>query len=90
MNLSIDDFGSVCIYALRYCQGRQTYAPEHIVKIVTENLKEFSDKDIAVMISDCEFQRRMDRYGDPKTDKPIWVAFEKRLKEEREARKCQR
>ncbi len=90
MTLSKNDFGSLCIYALRYCNGRQTYAPGAVISIVTSNLKEITDRDLGVMISDCEYQRYMDRYGDSKIDKPMWVAFESRLKKEREDRKqCQ-
>lgn len=90
MTLNNDDFGSLCIYALRYCIGRQTYAPEQVVGIATAGLKELSDKDLGVIISDLDYQRYMDRYGDPKLDKPLWVSFERKVREEQEARrKCQ-
>ena len=89
MKINEDDFGSLCVFALRYCEGRQTYAPELVIGIVVNNLKSISDKTLAVMLSDLEYQRRMDRYGDIKLDKPLWIAFEKHLLAEREERKCQ-
>ena len=87
MKISKDDFGTLCICAIRYCHGRQTYMPELVQRIVGEHLSELTDKDIDVMLDDCDYQRRFDLYGDPSIDKPDWLRWERRLKEEDERRK---
>lgn len=86
IDIERDDFGTLCICALRYCHGRQTYMPSLVQEIVREHLKEFTDYDIDVMVEDCEFQRRMNLYGDEKIDKLNWLAWEKLVKSERDRR----
>lgn len=88
ININEDDFGSVCIFAVRYCQGRRTYAPSIILQAVLSNLDKFSDKTIGVLINDYEYEKRMSRYalGDPQIDAPMWETYAKRLREERARR----
>ena len=86
IDIERDDFGTLCICALRYCHGRQTYMPSLVPGLVREHLKEFTDKDIAGMVDDCEYQRRANLYGDEKIDKPGWLAWEKIVKAERDRR----
>lgn len=86
IDIERDDFGTLCICALRYCHGRQTYMPSLVQGIVREHLKEFTDKDIAVMVEDCEYQRRNNLYSDEKIDKPNWLAWEKSVQAERDRR----
>ena len=83
--ISQEDFGTLCICALRYCHGRRTYMPSLVQEIVDRHLKELSDKDIKVMVEDCQFQRRMDLYGD-ECDKVDWLKWEERVKDEFERR----
>ena len=85
--LDQDDFGTLCICAIRYCQGRRTYMPSLMRDIIRPHLKELSDKDLGVMIDDCGFQRRFHLYGDPMIDKPGWIEWEQELLKERERRK---
>ena len=85
-NINQEDFGALCVCALRYCHGRQTYMPGLIREIVEKPLSEISDKDIVVMQKDCDFQRRFDLYGDEKIDKPGWLEWEKILETEMERR----
>jgi len=87
--IKIDEelFGTLAISAIRYCQGRQTYMPERVRAIIRPHLKELSDKDIGVLINDCDFQRRCNAYGDEIIDKPGWLKWEEELKAERERRK---
>lgn len=81
-----DDFGTLCICALRYCHGRQTYTS--IVRdIIRPQLKEFSDKDISVMLSDCDYQERCDLYRHEIIDKPGWLAWKEELVLEQERRR---
>ena len=58
MNVKInqDDFGTLCICAIRYCQGRRTYMPSLVQDIIRPHLSELNDKTIGVMVQDCEYQ----------------------------------
>lgn len=86
INISEDDFGTLCICAIRYCHGRQTYMPSLVQSICKAHLKEFSDKTLGVMIDDCEFQERMHLYGDERIDKPGWLRWKDALLAEKERR----
>ena len=84
--LEKDDFGILAICAVRYCHGRQTYLLDLVRNIVRPHLKELSDKDLNVMIEDCDFQERMNLYGDERIDKPGWLNWKADLIAERERR----
>ena len=84
--LKQDDFGTLCICAIRYCQGRQTYMPSLVREIIAPHLSELSDKDIQVMINDCSYQRRYDLYGDEWIDKKGWLDWEQLLIQEQKRR----
>lgn len=86
--ISLDEefFGTLAICAIRYSQGRRTYMPHLVRGIVRPHLRELSDKDIAVLINDCKYQRDYDIYGDEIIDKPGWLAWEKELLQEKERR----
>lgn len=84
--LEKDDFGTLAICAVRYCHGRQTYMPDLVRSIVRPRLKELSDKDLNVMIEDCDFQEWMNLYGDERIDKPGWLRWKADLIAERERR----
>lgn len=86
VKLDEDAFGTLAICAIRYCQGRQTYMPYLVRGIIKAHLAEISDKDLAVMIEDCNYQRRFDLYGDKKIDMPDWLAWEQELLIERARR----
>lgn len=79
--ISQEDFATLCICAIRYCHGRKTYMPSLVMEIVGRHLSELSDRDIKVMYDDCRFMNPLD-YGDEVIDKPNWLLWEKRLKEE--------
>ena len=68
IKLNEEDFGTLAICAIRYCQGRQTYMPDLVRGIVRGYLTEVEDRDLDVMINDCEFQERMNLYGDEKIE----------------------
>ena len=59
--------------------------PSLVQRIVGSHLKDISDKDLEVMLEDCEFQRSLNLYGD-ECDRVDWLNWESRLKEEKEAR----
>lgn len=60
--------------------------PSLVRGIIRPHLKELSDKDLAVMIDDCSYQKRFDLYGDEAIDKPGWIKWEQELLKERERR----
>ena len=86
INIDQEDFGTLCLCAIRYCHGRQTYMPSLIQGICKTYLKEFSDKTLNVMIEDCDFQERIRLYGDERIDKPDWLRWKDALLAEKKRR----
>ena len=86
ITLSQKDFGALAICAIRYCHGRMTYMPDMVRDIIRPNPCKISDKDLSVMIEDCEFQRLTDMYGNERIDKPAWLKWHDELKAEKERR----
>ena len=86
LTLDEQDFGTVCVCALRYAMGRMTYMPSLVRDFVRPLLPRLPDKTIKVMVDDCDFQRRMNAYGDDRIDKPDWIKWEKEVKAELERR----
>ena len=82
ISISKEDFATLCICAIRYCQGRETYMPSLVQGIVRNNFDYILDKDLKVMLWDCDFQRMMDLYGDEQIDKPGWLRWKQDLKDE--------
>lgn len=82
----VEDFGTLCICALRYCHGRETYMPDLVRSIIRPLLPMLTDRDINVMIQDCEFQAKYDLYGDKYIDKPGWLQWESELRSEKRKR----
>ncbi len=86
IDISDNDFATLCICAIRYCQGRRTYMPSLVQGIVSELLKHLPDNDIRVMIKYCEFQENMQLYGDELIDKPGWIKWKEKLVAEEKRR----
>ena len=86
-NITQEDFGTLCICAIRYCHGRQAYMPDLVRGIIVPRLPDLSDKDLGVMINDCDYQERFNLYGDERIDKPGWIRWKEILLAERERRK---
>jgi len=87
VDINQEDFGTLCICAIRYCQGRRTYMPSLVREIIMPHLSELSDKDIGVMVDDCNYQRRYNLYGDKSIDLPGWLEWEQILFNEQKKRK---
>lgn len=85
--ISQEDFGKLCICAIRYCHGRETYMPSLVQEICGNHLKDISDKDLRIMLDDCHFQDSMNLYGDERIDKPGWLRWREKLLKELERRK---
>lgn len=62
IELNRGDYGSLCICAIRYCLGRKTYMPSNIQRIVCENIKYLSVKDLKVIQADIQ------KHGGPTQD----------------------
>lgn len=86
-NITINptDFATLAICAIRYCHGRQTYMPGLVQRIVRSHLTELEDRDLTVLLQDCEKMNYFD-YGDPIIDRPNWEQWHEDLKKEKERR----
>lgn len=60
--LSREDFGSLCICAVRYCLGRKTYMPSNIQRIISSTLAHLSDSDLEIIYRDIK------KHGGPTHD----------------------
>ena len=89
-NITKENFGTLAICAIRYCHGRQTYMPDLVRGIVAPHLPDLSDKDLGVMIEDCNFQERFHMYGDKRIDKPGWIRWKELLIAEKNRRAGER
>lgn len=58
MKLDNKDFGTLAVCAIRYCRGRQTCMPSLVRGIVKGHIKDISDKDLQVLINDCDYTMR--------------------------------
>ena len=87
MDIDEKDFGRLCICAIRYCQGRQSYMPGLIRSIVKKHIDDISTNDLIIMINDCKFQEECNLYGDEQIDKPEWLEWRKFLETEYTQRK---
>ena len=76
------DFGTVCVCAVRYSLGRQTYMPSLVQQFINRNLKQIDSYSLAVMARDI---KEAPSYGNETIDKPGWMNFlavlEKELKD---------
>ncbi len=89
MSIKVDeqDFGTVCVCALRYAMGRETYMPVLVRDFVRPLLTRLPDKTLAVMIMDCEDQARLNMWGNDLIDKPSWLRWKQELLAEKERRR---
>jgi len=81
INIDKEKFATLCICAIRYCHGRRTYITRHVMDIIGQHLSELSDSNVRIMYNDCRFMNPSD-YGDEVIDKPDWLLWEKKLREE--------
>lgn len=81
ITITVDDqdFGTICVCALRYAMGRETYMPSLVRDFVRPLLPKLTDGTIAVMLDDCDFQARFGNYGDDRIDKPGWIKWRQEL-----------
>lgn len=89
ITITQENIGNLIICAIRYCQGRQTYMPSVIQRIGRLYLRDLSDNDLKVLIDDCDFQEKMQTYGDERIDKPGWIQWRADLMKEAERREAE-
>ena len=85
IDISQEDFGTLCICALRYCHGRQTYMPSLVQEIVQNHFKDLSEKDLKIIAEDERFQREMNLWSS-KIDRLDWDNFYFALNEFRQTK----
>ena len=85
IDISQEDFGTLCVCALRYCHGRRTYMPSLVQHIVMAHFKDLSDRTLKVIADDERFQADMSLWGDT-CDMVDWKNFYQMLREYREER----
>lgn len=86
IDISNEDFGTLCICALRYCHGRQTYMPGLVQEIVSAHFEDLNPKALTVIANDERFQKDMEMWGD-NCDKINWQIFYRSLERFRAGRK---
>ena len=76
------DFGTICICAVRYALGRETYMLSLVQQFIHRNLNLIDGYSLAVMVRDV---KDAPSYGNETIDKPGWMNFlavlEKELKD---------
>lgn len=78
-------FGTICLCALRYALGRQTYMPGIVQDFIRAHINEIDQSSIKVMIRDIDEADKFRTYntpggnimtidglGDTKIDRPGW------------------
>ena len=85
-----EDFGTICVCAVRYCFGRQTYMPSLVQDFVCRNFKYLNENELQVMVDDINFAERINQLGDERIDKPDWLKFRERINSELKKRKAEK
>jgi len=93
------DFGTICLCAMRYALGRQTYMPGLVQDYIKAHIKEIDSNAISVMIRDIDDKDKtitytapsgrrviIDGLGDANIDRPCWERFREFLKSEAKER----
>lgn len=80
IDISQEDFGTLCVCALRYCHGRRTYMPSLVQSIVMAHFKDLSDRDLKVIAEDEQCQSDLSLWGDH-CDLVDWKNFYQILRE---------
>ena len=89
-----NDFGIICLCAMRYALGRQSYMPSLVQDFIRGHIGEIDSGTIEIMIRDINEEDKItehtmpdghilkfDGLGDTKIDRPGWERFRAFLKE---------
>lgn len=95
-----ENFGIICLCAMRYALGRQTYMPSLVQDYIRGHIGEIDSETIEIMIRDIDTADKitahmmsdghilsLDGLGDTKIDRPGWERFRAFLREKMEERK---
>lgn len=86
VTLSRHEFEDLLVYAERYACGRKTFAPKDVCDLINLHLPNLTCRVLSVMIRDIEENKERDYLGDPRIDKPVWLATLKSMKAELKGR----
>lgn len=94
------NFGIICLCAMRYVLGRQTYMPGIVQDYILAHIGEIGTEIVEIMVRDIDEADRIrehrtqeghiltfDGLGDTKIDRPGWERFRAFLREKMEERK---
>ena len=95
-----EHFGIICLCAMRYALGRQTYMPGLVQDFIRAHIGEIDSGTIEIMIRDIDTADKikahmmsdghilsMDGLGDTKIDRPGWERFRAFLKDKLKEKK---
>ena len=86
VELTLFDFATLAICALRYCHGKRTVMSPLVRKIIGPYLPQIRDHDLKMMIKDCDKQELSHLYGGLALDRPGWIEWREALDKEMERR----
>jgi hypothetical protein len=91
-----ENFGIICLCAMRYALGRQTYMPGIVQDFIRSHIKKINPETIEIMIRDIDDADKIrthtlsdggtmviDGFGDTKIDRPHCESFRAFLKEKK-------
>lgn len=87
MNITQEDLGILCICAVRYALGRQTYMPQTVQEIIRANLDAIDKTDLGVIARDISEAAERNQLGHPVIDAPRWMMLLDDIRAEIERRK---
>lgn len=82
MEINTNDFGALCVCAVRYCIGRRTYMPGLIQDIVREHFEDIPTNDLQVILKERDVPVRIDP-----CDQAGWLKFWEDVETEIRSRK---
>lgn len=78
------DFETVLLCAVRYAIGRRTYIPSLVIDYITPLLPYLSEGTLNLIADEIiQHDTCKEGLGDEKIDKPYWIAFLRKITEER-------
>ena len=87
MNITQEDLGILCICAVRYAIGRQTYMPQTVQEIIRANLDAIDKTDLGIISRDISEAAERNQLGHPVIDAPGWMMLLDDIGQEIERRK---
>ena len=79
--ITYDELKFLLICALRYCMGRNSYAPGLVIEITERYIPYADDNFLAIILCDLDHIQEYS-WGDPDAPKYIWQKFRKEIEHE--------